>query len=284
MRARAICHTVLLLDVCYAGGMELYLQFAKQLAIEAGTIMLQHFKIGVATTAKPQAGNTPVTIADEAINALVIAKVRVLFPTHAVLGEEQSLPVENADYTWVCDPIDGTAPFAAGIPINVFAIALVSKTDGQPVLAVIYDPYMKRLYHAVKGKGAFMNDSPIQVNAVGVLADAAVDTTSSRSEYVDSVGLKTHVLTTCYRQMSIGSVLYAAAMVANGQIAAQLFVGTGAHDVAAAKLIVEEAGGTVTDIFGRQQRYDQKVSGAIISNGHLHEALVRITNVHKIKG
>lgn len=254
--------------------------FAKQLALQAGEIMLKHFRIGVITESKPEAGNTPVTIADKAINALVVEAVQANFPGHAVLGEEQSFPVENADYTWVCDPIDGTSNYAAGVPVNVFALALVSKADGQPKLAVIYDPYMKRLYHATDGEGAFVNDEPLRVNAVNHLSDACVGTTSRRSEVVDSTGLKTAIMAGCARQISFGSVVYEATMVATGQSSAQIFVGFGAHDVAAAQLLVKEAGGRVSNILGAEQRYDQKVRGAIISNGLIHDELVALAKKH----
>jgi fructose-1,6-bisphosphatase/inositol monophosphatase family enzyme len=73
-------------------------------------------------------------------------------------------------------------------------------------------------------------------------------------------------------------------LVATGQIAGQVFVGSGAHDVATAKLIVEEAGGKVTDIFGNSQRYDSAVRGALSSNGLVHEKLLELTIANKITG
>lgn len=262
--------------------MEDYAAFGKRLAYEAGAIMLQYFQIGVATEIKTAEGNTPVTAADKAINKLVIDRVQATYSTHAVLGEEQSLPRENAPYIWVCDPIDGTIPYSAGIPTNVFSLALVDQADGQPKVAVVHDPYMKRLYHAVAGQGAFLNDTPIHVNQISDLAQAIIGTSSSRSTVVDSPALKSELSSKCFRQLIFNSTIYEAMLVASGQIAAQLFVGYAAHDVAAAMLIVKEAGGTVTALLGDEQRYDMEVKGALMTNGLLHDEIVELARQHKL--
>ena len=119
------------------------LDFAKSLANEAGEVMLQHFQVGVANETKALEGDTPVTVADKAINSMVIEAIKRQYPDHSVIGEEESNRRDNAEYTWVCDPIDGTIPYVMGVPTNVFSIAMVDK-DGQPVVAVVFDPYMKR--------------------------------------------------------------------------------------------------------------------------------------------
>jgi fructose-1,6-bisphosphatase/inositol monophosphatase family enzyme len=263
--------------------MDEYLDFATQLARKAGDIMLEYFQIGVPTKLKAAEGNTPVTIADTTINTVVVDSVKAKYPTHAVLGEEQSLPVDGAPYTWVCDPIDGTMPYSAGVPTNVFSLGLVDAVDGQPVVAVVYDPYMKRLYHAVKGGGAYLNDERITVSRISTLADATIGTSSKRSKVVDSNALKFDIMTISFRQLAFNSAVYEAMMVAAGQLAAQVFVGSGAHDVVAARLIVEEAGGKATDIFGHEQRYDKAVSGAMISNDLVHDELVRLAIKNKLR-
>lgn len=104
-----------------------HLDFAKSLADDAGEITLQHFQVGVANEAKALEGNTPVTIADTAINSMVIEAIRKQYPEHAVIGEEESHVQDNAEYTWVCDPIGGTIPCVMGIPTNVFSLAMVNK-------------------------------------------------------------------------------------------------------------------------------------------------------------
>src|SRR5689334_10230705 len=130
------------------------LEFAKKIAHEAGDIMLAHFQIGIAKEDKED--GSPVTIADKAINHMVIEAIAKAYPNDAVLGEEESLHNEAGEYLWVCDPIDGTIPFSLGIPVNVFTLALLK--DGQPLVSVVYDPYLKRLFSAIKGEGAFCND------------------------------------------------------------------------------------------------------------------------------
>lgn len=256
-----------------------YLAWAKELAYDAGNIMLEHFTIGVHTEIK--ADSTPLTLADTAVNKLVVDRVTASFPEHSVLGEEQSSLQANAQYTWVCDPIDGTPMYAAGLPVNVFALALVENDSGLPVVAVIYDPYMKRLYSAIKNEGAFVNDQRIQVSKTSQLSEATVSTTSDRSEIVDPAAFKSEVAAHCHRTRAMGSVLYESMVVATGFFEAQVFIGSGAHDAAAAKLIVEEAGGKVTDLFGNEQRYDRNINGALISNGHVHDELVSIARTCK---
>lgn len=259
-----------------------YLVFAKDLADQAGDIMLQYFQVGVANDLKEKEGNTPVTIADTTINRLVIDSVRDKYPTHAVIGEEQSFDHENAEYVWVCDPIDGTAPFVMGVPTNVFSLAMVDPKDGQPVMAVVYDPYMKRKYWATKNGGACMNGKPISVNKVDSLDKAMVGGSSKRSNVVRNAELRAAIIARCFRSLAYSSTIYEAMLVASGQIAAAVFVGFGCHDVASSKLIVEEAGGKVTDVFGHEQRYDRTIKGAIVSNGLIHEQIVELAIQNKI--
>ncbi len=262
--------------------MDQYLQFATELAHKAGDIMLEHFQIGLAADLKATDGDSPVTVADKSINQLVIDSVRATYPDHAVHGEEQSLNTEGATFIWVCDPLDGTLPYRMGIPTNVFSIALVDSSDGQPKVAVVYDPHTKRLYHAITGQGAFVNDEKLHVNDTASLSNAMVGLSSQRSKYVDGQTLKTSIIRNSFRPLYLNSSIYEAMLVASGQIAAQVHVGSGAYDVVASRLIVEEAGGKATDLLGDPQRYDQPVRGAIVSNGLVHGELVKLAQQNKL--
>ena len=95
------------------------LAFAKELAREAGKIMRKYF-LSDAADAQIKHDKTIVTVADTEVNRMVIERVKAEFPTYSIHGEEESHHVENPDATWVCDPVDGTMPFAKGLSISTF--------------------------------------------------------------------------------------------------------------------------------------------------------------------
>ncbi|MET0779291.1 MAG: inositol monophosphatase, partial [Candidatus Saccharimonadales bacterium] len=136
------------------------LRFAKQLAYEAGKIMLHYFNArDKGVTIKDD--QSPVTLADTEINALVIERVKAQFPADGVLGEEACFGLGRSNL-WVVDPLDGTPPFARGVPLSTFCMALVQ--NGKPIVAVVYDPYMDRLFWACDGLGAYENDRKLDLS------------------------------------------------------------------------------------------------------------------------
>lgn len=249
-----------------------YLEFAERLADKAGVIMLKHFHVDVETRTK--ADKTIVTIADEEINQMVIEEAGKAFPAHSVSGEEQSVD-NQSEYIWVCDPIDGTVPYAKGIPVAVFSLALV--VNGIPIVGVVYDPFKKHLYSATKNGGSFLNGIPINVSSssLGHGATINIEWWSDAPYDVDTAMHSLSLETSTY-VLHLGCVVQAACLVATGQYEACVYAGTKGKnvDIAAVKLIVEEAGGIVTDIRGKEQRYDTDINGAIISNKLIHEKLV----------
>ncbi len=121
-------------------------QFATDLAYQAGEIIKTDFTLGMKKEWKEN--ETPLTAADNKVNQLVVDAVNKNFPDYGLITEEGGSHHQNAEYVWICDPIDGTIPFSHGIPTCVFSIALVH--EGEPILAVIYDPFMDRLFYAEK--------------------------------------------------------------------------------------------------------------------------------------
>ena len=144
---------------------KIYLEFAKSIALEAKKIMMKYFYQDNGENYKLD--KTIVTLADKEINSILIQKVKETFPTHAVDGEEEQFG--KSKYLWVCDPVDGTAMYARHIPTAVFSLALV--IDGVSVIGVVYDPFTDNLYSAIKGHGAYKNDSKISVNNIDDLSD-----------------------------------------------------------------------------------------------------------------
>ena len=236
--------------------MEDTLHLAKAVAIEAGDIMLDSFGLDTVHTLK--ADHSPLTAADTKVNALVIERIRTEFPEHSFLGEEGTQASES-EYVWVFDPIDGTVPYMRGIPTNVFSLALVK--DGIPILGVVYDPYMKRLYHAVKDGGAFMNDKPIHTSTRTDLSHTYIETDHHKG-FTD-LSILTRLMANDVRFLSYSSTVYGSALVASGQTEGVIFPGRKPWDAAAAKILIEEAGGTTSDITGNGQRYDRDLNGFI---------------------
>lgn len=247
-----------------------YLEFAKEIAFEAGKIMLKYFNAKDISSYKGD--KTIVTLADKEINTYLINRVKEKFPNHSVDGEEEQFG--KSDYVWVCDPVDGTAMYARHIPVAVFSLALV--VNGESKVGVVYDVFTDTLYSAIKGEGAYKNGEKIIVN------DYKLDDMRSVSNFdmwpeaeynlydsIKELGKKTYFV-------SVGSVIRGCMCVASGEFNLAIFPGTKRKncDIAAVKVIVEEAGGKVTNLFGEEQRYDTDIKGAIVSNGKVHEEVV----------
>lgn len=252
------------------------LDFALDMSVKAGKIMKRYFRADDSETVL-KADKTLVTKADTEINDLIIREVTARFPGYSVHGEEASLKLANSCGTWVCDPVDGTMPFAKGVPLSTFSLALVNN-DGLPVVGVIHDPFSNQTYQAVKGEGAYLGSRKLAVSKHSSLELAYIDqelwvnelegiSFDDPKDLLNKAGAK--VVTFC-------SACYSGCLVASGRFDSMLFGQTKPEDIAALYVIITEAGGMVTDLLGRQQRYDRPVCGAIVSNGKLHDKLVGI--------
>ena len=250
-----------------------YKDFAISLAKQAGQIIKENFTLGMAKDWKSD--NSPVTETDLRINKLLLDGVKASFPGHRVKAEEESNMEGDSEFVWVCDPVDGTIPFSHGIPICTFSLALTK--NGESILGVVYDPFQDRLFTAVKGEGAFLNGKAIHVSKIDHFKSSAGNFEMYETAYFNFSKLANHLIfKEGVKLMKLSSFVYPSALVAAGELAFCLFPGLTSHDGAAIKVIVEEAGGKVTSIFGDEQRYDQDIQGLIVSNGILHDHLVKL--------
>lgn len=249
------------------------LAFGKELAYEAGDVMRKYQSPTVSTNTKADA--SPVTIADTEINQLVLDRVAQRFPQHGVLGEEASNH-NGEEFVWVCDPIDGTIAYINHIPTSMFSLALVR--DGKPVVGVAYNPWTDELYAASEANGTFCNDKSVHVSSkdfgggATIGASGNLGTPKMANEHVrliEAIDGQAHVV-------NVLSVVFKGCLIAAGYIEGRVFVHPGAHDIAAVKIIIEEAGGKCTDLQGNEQRYDQPINGAILSNGVIHDKLITV--------
>jgi fructose-1,6-bisphosphatase/inositol monophosphatase family enzyme len=239
-----------------------------------------------ALTTKPD--GSFITTVDRHVNSAFIEAVSDPFPLDRVLGEEESRSAPGPR-TWVIDPIDGTDQFALGIPTYMIAIALTDGA-GQPVVACLANPSTRELYHAVRGRGAFRDGERLEVSKRDGVREPVIVRTSGvasagrptrlgsglRGSGLARVSLaqngdETGVVPVRYPWPSV----FSGCKVAEGTWDADLYDNSAAHDVAATALLVIEAGGLATDRDGAQQRYDRPVNGCILSNGVVHDALVR---------
>ena len=176
---------------------------------------------------------------------------------------------------WVCDPIDGTGMYTDGVPVSVFSLGSV--VDGEVQVGVVLDPYLDHLYTAIKGEGAYCNGKPIHVNEkhLGDLGYRINFESWNHSKF-NTMAMVQEVMSVA-RISSIGSVARSCMAIASGHFSCDLFPGT-EHancDMAASSLIVEEAGGCVTDFYGNKQKYDQALNGAVVTNGVSHDEILQ---------
>ena len=248
-----------------------YVTFASQLAREAGKIITEYFFNADRSDIQQKSNKTLVTEADIQINQLVIDRLQAAYPEHGVLGEEQSYEADRREL-WVCDPIDGTHGLTQGVPTALFSLAYV--VDGVPQAAVMFDPFQDLLFSAVRGGGAFCNGRQVRVSDRRELTGATVGITASYAQARLRQATYDWLAEQDASLLMVPGNVFKSGLLTRGLIDGYIFPGRSAHDIAAAALIVAEAGGRVTDLDGHEQRYDGTIRGAIISNGHIHDTLV----------
>lgn len=247
--------------------MDDYLQFAQSLARQGGKLIRDNFDSELNIEMKSD--NTPVTQIDKAINNMIIETVREKYPEHGLLGEEASFGSGNEEYQWLLDPLDGTAPFIMGSPHSTCIVGLLK--NGELQVAAIYDPFNERLYSAARGQGATCNGHSIHVNSQNINEGYVLLDAESPQFTQKLLDAKIHV-------EPVAGAGYRSALLARGRVMAVTKQHFDFHDVGPSSLIVEEAGGKVTDINGQPFRFDHayKNTPIIMSNGICHDDLLTI--------
>ncbi|HEY4512491.1 MAG TPA: inositol monophosphatase [Candidatus Paceibacterota bacterium] len=250
------------------GNFKKELDTAVSIAKEAGQIMLKYFD-GEQEIEKKE-DNSMVTIADKLINSLVIKRLTVEFPDDGVIGEEESNTEYGMGRKWLCDPIDGTRAYIWGTPTCMFSLALA--VDGKPVVGVAYDPFLDRMYTGIIGEKSFCNNKVISVSnkdlKTGIIAVTSSVKSFFKTKYLqkfidDKIALA-----------SFSGAVYKALLVAKGKFVGYVEGGIGAHDMAAADVILKGAGGKITSLEGKNLDYSKPFKGVIVSNSVVHEELV----------
>jgi myo-inositol-1(or 4)-monophosphatase len=249
---------------------ESFVPAMSEIAREAGTLLMQYFQQHLKVEYKGEADL--VTVADRKSEAMIRERVRANWPSHDILGEEEGLVDTGSDYRWYVDPLDGTTNFAHGFPVFCVSLALVHKK--QRIAGVIYDPTRDELFAAGQGSGAYLNQQRIQVSKVANLSECLVATgfpsrkrhKNPNIHFYHQITLRTHGV------RRAGSAALDLCCVACGRFDGFWEFNLNPWDTAAGVLIVEEAGGQVSDFRGGPFQLDSRET--VASNGLVHGAML----------
>jgi histidinol-phosphatase len=254
--------------------LEAWLAFAQAACDEADALALGHFRRDIAVMTKPD--RSFVTAADQAVERLIRERIQAAYPDHGLVGEEYGAEAAGARRRWYIDPIDGTHNFIRGVPL--FGTLLALEVDGELQLGVISAPALRERWYARRGGGAWAvgaagneGPRPIHVSRIAALADAQILYGSAHDLEASPLAPGfSGLLGDVWRDRGFGD-FWGYALLAEGAAEAVVEVDLSAWDMAAPLVLVEEAGGRVTD-FGGRRLID---SGSLLAtNGLLHDTIL----------
>jgi myo-inositol-1(or 4)-monophosphatase len=231
-----------------------------------------------------------VTQYDQQAQEAVETIIRTAFPTHQFLGEEnvgsgaaaseealvKALEESESGFVWICDPIDGTANFAAGLVMCAVTVSVVYK--GTPIVGVIYDPNADELFSAIKGEGAFLNNKePLQAaKSITSIKDAIINAgcPADPNAFETSMRGVLALNSECRGLRMIACSALTTAWIAAGRLTAHFGYDLSSWDLVAGALMIEEAGGLVTDLDGSP--YNVETRNMLCSNSAVHDQVLDV--------
>jgi myo-inositol-1(or 4)-monophosphatase len=251
-----------------------YLEAAIEIAREAGTILCEEFERPLQISYKGEVDL--VTQADKRSEQAIVAKLTKYFPEHAIVAEEGTRleSATGSEFRWYVDPLDGTTNFAHGYPC--FSVSIGLEQQGKMLAGVVFNPYYNELFAAARGEGATLNGKKIHVSAIKTLSTSLLCTgfpTHKRHKnpnihFYWEFTLRSHGV------RRDGSAALDLASVAAGRFDAFWEFGLNKWDTAAGVLLVEEAGGKITDFGG--EPYQLGGPMILASNGLIHEEVRQV--------
>jgi myo-inositol-1(or 4)-monophosphatase len=242
-------------------------------ALAGGRVLMKYYKQKYLVEYKGRID--PVTIADKESQKAVVGYIRRHFAEHAFLAEEDLETVRCSDRCWIIDPLDGTVNFIHNLPL--FSVSIGFVQNGETVSGVVYNPVLKELFVAEKGRGAYLNGKKISVSDKPKLLNSLVVTGFPYSVYGNPSGISktfSKVLAKAQGLRRLGSAAIDLAYVACGRFEAFWEEDLKPWDVAAGGLIVREAGGRVTDFKNRKDYIFSKQ--LLATNGKVHGQMLEL--------
>ena len=245
--------------------------------MQAGAAVLQEYFDKQFAISNKEGINNLVTEVDHKSEQVIFEVIRQDFPDHYILSEESGELIQDSTYKWIIDPIDGTINYANGIPICCVSIGV--EHNGKMVMGAVYNPFMNEFFFAQRGFGATLNDKKIHVSTKDDLYTSCL-VTGFPYTYLDQPNGPLQVFEKLIRKgipvRRLGSAALDLCWVAAGRFDGFYEHKLAAWDSAAGFLIVEEAGGKVTDLDGSY--YNPYQPGIIATNGLIHDALQNVVN------
>jgi len=250
-----------------------YVEWASEVAREAGALLLRYYERRVRVEYKAGRGDVDVvTEADRASEAFILERLRARYPDHAIVAEEGGGRESPSPYRWYIDPLDGTTNFAHSFP--QFCVSMGLEYEGKMSAAVVYDPTRDELFTAERGRGAYLNGRPIHVSAIKNLEESLMATgfPSRKRHQSTNIHFYYQLTMASHGVRRPGSAALDLCYVACGRLDAFWEFQLSPWDTAAGWLIAEEAGGRVTDMHG--QAYGLSSGSIAASNGLIHGQMI----------
>ena len=248
-----------------------------QISKEAGEIIREGFGTNFSVEYKTNLSDFATAI-DKKSEAAIIKFIKKEFPTHAVLAEESGEHKSTSDYLWVIDPLDGTSNFAHGLPI--FAVSIGLQKNGETICGVVYDVMRDEIYSAEKGGGSFRNGQKLQVSTNHDLRKSML-VTGFPYDIQDNPDFAIERFAAFLKASGavrrLGSAAIDMCYVASGVFDGFWEVHLHPWDICAGKLIVEEAGGVVTNFTGEViDIYSKQI---LATNKFVHQSMIQVLQV-----
>lgn len=241
------------------------------MAENAGNIHMKYFrKAGLEQSTKLNDSDV-VTIADKKSEAYILSFIHQHFPTHGTISEESGNDHENRKWCWVIDPLDGTTNFSMGLP--AFCVSIALERNKEAILGVVYAPYLKECFYAVKGMGAWLNGKPIHCSDKSELSKAVIATGMpyNRNDNPDNNLAEICRMALCVRGIRrMGSAAIDLCYTAAGFFDAYWELNLNRWDISAGQLIAVESGVLIKSI--RQNRNHS----ILASNPNLYTAMINM--------
>lgn len=249
---------------------------AKKIAIdaarEAGIVLNESFQKTKTMSLKGK--GDIVTDIDVQVEKIILDAIKSSFPDHNILSEEAGTIGGNSPYTWVVDPIDGTTNYYYGM--NPYRVGICLLENKKPILNVLYNPTKNEMYMAQIGGGAFINDKRIMVNNNSDLKNSVVmfHLSSKKEPRIKTLSILENIADGVMHMRMYGSSLAQMSYVAAGKFDVYFNISQKPWDILPASLLIQEAGGRVTDIKGGEITSDS--TSVVATNGKVHDQILKL--------